>query len=239
VISRRGRASAVFAFVVWFTACSTSSTSPTVTETEGARLLEEGRYRESLEVFRRSIQDGRASYVSMMGMAIAYVNLGDVGLFEAFALEASRAAPGDIDAWHRLGLMYLRGAERLRDRPNGERYARLSVEYLRRVFAGDESRVDPYLLYHLGLGLVLSHDAAGATVLLEEALLRAPTRIDVLQVLLAAHRDLGHRERVGQLVQVGLNLDPRPELWESYRRWLEDVPTPMSRPSTPENSPNA
>lgn len=233
----RGSKALALVFLLAFGCKSNPNDHPSDREVEGARLVEEGRYREGLEAFRQSIQEGRASYLSLIGMAVAHVNLGDTALFEAFAVEASRAAPPGAQAWRRLGLMYLRGAERRRDRAGGERYARLAVEYLKRVFADRDGNDDPHLLYHLGLSLVLCGDSEAAVVLLEEEIKRTPNRSDCLHILIAAHRELGHRERVRELIEIGVKIDARPETWESYRRWVDGGPIPGTPPTSAPSEP--
>lgn len=203
------------------------------------RLLREGKYEEALRAYSASAYSGnsRVSYRSLIGIALCYAWLGDPARFEAHALEASSAAPTEPAAHRRLGRMYISGAERFRATPSGKRYARIGVEYLRRVFF---TRSDtPNVAHNLGLGLYLLEDLGSAAAVLEEAHRQSPSRDDTLLLLLTVLRDIGDHDRVRALLGARTGGGELPESMRPFEEWArirDKARRVESRTDAPENS---
>ena len=188
-------------------------------EVEGARLLAAGDVEKALAAFRESAYGGTGTYRSLIGIALCQAHLARAAAFEAWALEASSAAPRTPAAHARLGAMYVQGAECFRTTPGGRRYAAVGVEYLRRVFAADPDH--PNVLHNLGLGLHLTGDDLTAQLLLEEAYQRDPSRLDLLGVLLRVLRRLDRKERVAQLLTPLVRDGNLPDAWKGIWTWSQ------------------
>ena len=211
--------------VAIFAGCSTSVrqelSEPSVAESEAMAALAAGHYRESLQVFLRETR--RGSPLAFIGAARCYAELGDQPRFEATALEASVAAPPHPSTWSRLGALYIRAAERFRRLPAADKYARLGVDYLRRVLAPGAG---PEVLHNLGLGYYLMGEPKLAVVMLDEVLRIQPRDIQARNVLLHALFDLrAQRELVRRLDEADrLGLDP--DMWKSFRTEVPGEPAP-------------
>ncbi len=191
----------------------------TTREAEGARLLAAGQVEEALEVFRTAAYEER-SYRGLVGMAHCYARLGDIGRFETISMEAASRSPRTVESFRRLGVLFVKGAERFRMRPASSRFAQVGVEYLRRVYAV-QPQGDPDLLPTLGLGLHLAEMDDSAAVILNEALLGQPDRVDVIHSLLSVYRRLGDRERTKALLARWQERSDLPAPWVEAWNWAQ------------------
>lgn len=207
-----------------------SEDQPSPEEAEGFALLDARRNDLALEKFRESIRANHGTFLAFVGMALAHVRSGECAMFESFAIEASRLAPPNESAFDRLGTMYVSAAETVRGRPQSVSYARLGVDFLRRVFAAEPHR--PELPYHLGLGLDLSGDSVGAIVFLEQAHAAEPARDDVLFALLRSLKSERRRARVRDLLDERAGRGPLGKEWSVFFDWLAAT-DPASRPAVP------
>lgn len=211
------RAIAVLSTILMLTSCASRADAPTREQLRADALFAGGQYAEALEVYRSlSYDDEALAYRALIGAALCHARLGEAERFEAYALEASATAPVDAMAHGRLGRMYVAGAERFRTHPAGPRYARIGVEYLRRVFFADNDQT--HVAHNLGLGLYLLDDFDASTVILEEALRQNPDRVDTMHLLLNVHRQLGRSSRVLALLEGRDVLTP---LMKSMKEWAE------------------
>lgn len=232
-----GRIGAISTIILFSFACARTSDGPADDdlETRGFRYLEAGRVDEGLDCFRRAMRENRASHRVLIGMALAYARRHDTELFESFALEASHTSPKDTPSYARLGMMYVAAAEMNADHPAAIYYARLGVDYLRRVFVADADTPD--LFFHLGLGLLHTRDPRGAQLFLEQAHAKEPERDDVLRALVRALEAAGERKRLGVVLAARVVKSPLPTDLESVRAATEEnSPSAETRPVEPQTS---
>lgn len=192
------------------------STAP---ELQAARLFEEGKYKESLQAFREVAADGGRTYVSLMGIARCHAFLGNRQLFEMYAIQAAGDTPATLLGLNRVGSMYVQGAERFRSQPSSDVYARLGLEYLRRVYALDQEY--PNIKFNLGLAFYLAGEDVAAARILEESFSLDPGRFDVAQILLMIYRRLNKPGRAKEILQKAALAGELPGKWDPIRRWAE------------------
>lgn len=227
---------AISMIVLFGLACAPTVDGPADDDPEamGFRHLEAGRVDEGLECFRRAMRENRASHRVLIGMALAYARRHDTELFESFALEASHASPKDTPSYARLGMMYVAAAEMNSEHPAAIYYARLGVDYLRRVFVADADTPD--LFFHLGLGLLHTRDPRGAQLFLEQAHAKEPERDDVLRGLVRALEAAGDRRRLADVLAARCRKSPLPPDLESLRATTEgNAPNVETRPVGPQS----
>lgn len=202
-------------------------------EARGFRHLEVGEVDAGLDCFRRAMRENRASHRVLIGMALAYARRHETELFESFALEASNASPKDTPSFAQLGMMYVAAAEMNAEHPAAIYYARIGVDYLRRVFVADADTPD--LFFHLGLGLLHMHDPRGARLFLEQAHGNDPGRDEVLRALVRALQATGDTARLRVVLDARRGPSPLPaDLESAYISAAENSASSESAPSVPQ-----
>ena len=188
---------------------------PSALQARGAAMIEEGRPREALEVFRQAFSTSQGSrFVSAIGLARAHVALQDWRGFESSLQIAMGYSPGSPEADDLLGRTLLEAARR-RKGGIAKRNAALAASFFTRARGSAPDL--PALSYHMGLAMVLQGRLRDSVRYLEASLREDPELQEALDALVDVLRRLNARKAMVAL------LAPREKAGRLEPRFADDL----------------